>query len=61
MGWRAVARCAWSAGVIVLWSSELMGVDDLVVAGSHGFDIWSPEGGAIEREEGAGFADLLGA
>lgn len=38
----------------------LMGVDDLVVAGSHGFDIWSPEGGAIEREEGAEFADLLG-
>jgi trehalose-phosphatase len=38
---------------------QLMGVDDLVVAGSHGFDIWSPEGGAIEREEGAGFADLL--
>jgi trehalose-phosphatase len=39
---------------------QLMGVDDLVVAGSHGFDIWSPEGGRIEREEGAGFADLLG-
>ena len=38
----------------------LMGVNDLVVAGSHGFDIWSPEGGAIEREEGAEFADLLG-
>jgi trehalose 6-phosphate phosphatase len=38
---------------------QLMGVDDLVVAGSHGFDIWSPEGGAIEREEGTGFADLI--
>lgn len=38
---------------------RLMGVDDLVVAGSHGFDIWSPGGGAIEREEGAGFAELL--
>lgn len=38
---------------------RLMGVDDLVVAGSHGFDIWSPKGGTIEREEGAGFADLL--
>ena len=38
---------------------QLMGVDDLVAAGSHGFDIWSPEGGAIEREEGTGFADLL--
>jgi trehalose 6-phosphate phosphatase len=38
---------------------QLMGVDDLVVAGSHGFDIWSPEGGAIEREEGTNFAGLL--
>ena len=38
---------------------ELMGVDDLIVAGSHGFDIWSPEGGAIQREEGAEFGDLL--
>jgi trehalose 6-phosphate phosphatase len=38
---------------------ELMGVDDLIVAGSHGFDIWSPTGGAIQREEGAGFAGLL--
>jgi trehalose 6-phosphate phosphatase len=38
---------------------RLMGVDDLVVAGSHGFDIWSPQGGRIEREEGTGFADLL--
>ncbi len=38
---------------------ELMGVDDLVVAGSHGFDIWSPTGGAAQREEGAEFAGLL--
>lgn len=38
---------------------DLMGVNDLVVAGSHGFDIWSPEEGSIEREEGAGFGDLL--
>jgi len=29
---------------------ELMGVDDLIVAGSHGFDIWSPAGGQIQRE-----------
>ncbi len=29
---------------------ELMGVGDLVVAGSHGFDIWSPSGGAIQKE-----------
>ncbi len=38
---------------------ELMGVDDLIVAGSHGFDIWSPAGGEIRREEGAGFGGLL--
>jgi trehalose-phosphatase len=38
---------------------RLMGVDDLVVAGSHGFDIWSPTGGAIEREEGETFSRLL--
>ena len=38
---------------------QLMGVEDLVVAGSHGFDIWSPESGSIEREEGAAFKDLL--
>ncbi len=38
---------------------KLMGVDDLIVAGSHGFDIWSPAGVEIQREEGAGFAELL--
>jgi trehalose 6-phosphate phosphatase len=38
---------------------ELMGIDDLIVAGSHGFDIWSPAGGAIQREEGEGFGGLL--
>ncbi len=38
---------------------ELMGVDDLIVAGSHGFDIWSPTGGEIQREEGESFAGLL--
>src|SRR5919106_322103 len=31
---------------------ELIGLDDLIVAGSHGFDIWSPKG-TIGREEGA--------
>jgi len=40
-------------------AQELMGVDDLIVAGSHGFDIWSPAGGTIQREEGAEFGDLL--
>src|SRR5215211_1549839 len=38
---------------------SLMGVDDLVVAGSHGFDIWSPEGGAIEHQAAAGSEELL--
>jgi trehalose 6-phosphate phosphatase len=38
---------------------ELMGVDDLVVAGSHGFDIWSPQEGTLEHEAAAGFEDLL--
>lgn len=38
---------------------ELMGLNNLIVAGSHGFDIWSPEGGTIEREEGADFGALL--
>jgi trehalose 6-phosphate phosphatase len=37
---------------------ELLGLDDLIVAGSHGFDIWSPEG-TIGREEGAEFEALL--
>jgi trehalose-phosphatase len=37
---------------------RLMGVDDLVVAGSHGFDIWSPGAGEIERQEGIS-AELL--
>lgn len=38
---------------------ELMGVSNLVVAGSHGFDIWSPERGTIEHEAASGFEDLL--
>ncbi len=38
---------------------ELMGLDNLVVAGSHGFDIWSPEEGTIEHDAGSGFEDLL--
>ncbi|MFW5832527.1 MAG: trehalose-phosphatase [Pseudomonadota bacterium] len=39
---------------------ELMGLDDLIVAGSHGFDIWSPEEGTIERGDGlADFEDLM--
>jgi alpha,alpha-trehalase len=38
---------------------QLMGVEDLIVAGSHGFDIWSPSGGAIQRLEGTEFDALL--
>jgi trehalose 6-phosphate phosphatase len=38
---------------------QLMGVDSLIVAGSHGFDIWSPSGGSIQKDMGADFADLL--
>jgi trehalose 6-phosphate phosphatase len=38
---------------------ELMGVYDLVVAGSHGFDIWSPEQGTIEHSAASGFEELL--
>ena len=39
---------------------DLMGLRSLVVAGSHGFDIWAPEAGTIEREEGQAFEALMG-
>ena len=38
---------------------QLMGLDNLIVAGSHGFDIWSPDGGSIQREVGASYESLL--
>jgi trehalose 6-phosphate phosphatase len=38
---------------------RLMGLDDLVVAGSHGFDIWSPRIGTIPHNPAAGFEDLV--
>lgn len=38
---------------------ELMGLDNLVVAGSHGFDIWSPDEGTIEHDAGSGYEELL--
>ena len=38
---------------------QLMGVDNLVVAGSHGFDIWSPQEGTIAHDAAAGFEDLI--
>lgn len=37
---------------------ELMELRSLVVAGSHGFDIWASEAGTIEREEGRDFEAL---
>ena len=38
---------------------ELMGLDNLIVAGSHGFDIWSPEEGTIEHDAASGYEELL--
>ncbi|MGC5161770.1 trehalose-phosphatase [Rhodococcus sp. DT1] len=38
---------------------QLMGVDDLIVAGSHGFDIWSPEQGPVVHEALTDFTDLI--
>ena len=38
----------------------LMGIDDLVVAGSHGFDIWSPQAGTLEHEAAGGSEQLIG-
>jgi trehalose 6-phosphate phosphatase len=38
---------------------DLMGVHDLVVAGSHGFDIWHPELGVLEHEAASGFENLV--
>jgi trehalose 6-phosphate phosphatase len=38
---------------------RLMGIDDLIVAGSHGFDIWSPDEGTLEHEAGGGFEALI--
>ena len=38
---------------------RLVGVDDLVYAGSHGFDIAGPEGLHIQHEEGTAFATTI--
>ncbi|MBA2322764.1 MAG: trehalose-phosphatase [Pseudonocardiales bacterium] len=38
---------------------ELMGLDDLVVAGSHGFDIWHPERGTLAHDAASGYEDLI--
>jgi trehalose 6-phosphate phosphatase len=39
--------------------TELMGLDDLIVAGSHGFDIHSPSTGTITHDASSGFEDLV--
>jgi trehalose-phosphatase len=38
---------------------DLMGVEDLIVAGSHGFDIWSPTEGTLEHEADGDFEELI--
>ncbi|WP_018330270.1 trehalose-phosphatase [Actinomycetospora chiangmaiensis] len=38
---------------------ELMGLDDLVVAGSHGFDIHHPRTGRITHDASTGFEELV--
>ncbi len=38
---------------------ELMGMDDLIVAGSHGFDIWSPGGEGIQLHVAEGSEELI--
>lgn len=38
---------------------QLMGLDELVVAGSHGFDIWSPNEGSIMHDAAAGYEGLI--
>jgi trehalose-phosphatase len=61
----AVQRLAERIPVIVVSGRDrevvqrLMGLDNLIVAGDHGFDIWSPTGGTITHEEGGSFAGLL--
>ncbi|MFN2569318.1 MAG: trehalose-phosphatase [Candidatus Dormibacteria bacterium] len=38
---------------------RLMGLRNLIVAGSHGFDIWSPTGGCVRREETPAHTELI--
>ncbi|MCA1673094.1 MAG: trehalose-phosphatase [Actinobacteria bacterium] len=40
---------------------QLMGIDNLVVAGSHGFDIWEPATGTVRHDASLGYEDLLSA
>src|SRR6266436_9469205 len=61
----AVRRLAERVPVVVVSGrdrtvvQQLMGLDNLIVAGDHGFDIWSPNARSIQREEGASFEGLL--
>src|SRR5260370_7055016 len=61
----AVRRLAERVPVIVVSGrdrkdvQQLMGLDNLIVAGDHGFDIWSPAGGSIQHKEGRAFEGLL--
>ena len=62
---RIVSELAQRASVCVVSGrdrgvvTELMGLDDLIVAGSHGFDIWDPRHGAITHDASSGFEDLV--
>src|SRR4051812_49810949 len=61
----AVQRLAERVPVVVVSGrdrqvvQQLMGLDNLIVAGDHGFDIWSPTGGALQPEMGAPFQGPL--
>ncbi|MHC1562695.1 trehalose-phosphatase [Actinomycetospora sp. C-140] len=39
--------------------AELMGLDDLIIAGSHGFDIYDPVRGPVVHEASQGWEDLV--
>src|SRR5258708_13343849 len=60
----AVRRLAERVPVVVVSGrdrrvvQELMGLDNLIVAGDHGFDIWSPTGRALQPEQRPSFACL---
>lgn len=38
---------------------QLLGLGELVVAGSHGFDIWCPQRGTIDHEAASGYENLV--
>jgi len=60
-----VARLATRCPVCVVSGRDrtvvqtLMGLDGLVVAGSHGFDIWHPERGTLAHEAASGYEELI--